>query len=55
MANIKLDELTPSGAELFLDSESFLQDLKEQETGGIVGGRFCEYCQPTLYITRLYD
>ena len=39
MANIKISELHPAGAELFQDSESFLDELNEREmsiTGGDV-------------------
>jgi hypothetical protein len=32
MANIKITELRPAGIELFQDSESFLNELGEQET-----------------------
>ncbi|MDJ0732605.1 MAG: hypothetical protein QNJ47_00735 [Nostocaceae cyanobacterium] len=31
MANIKVNELNPVGAELFLDSDSFLNELSESE------------------------
>ncbi|MDJ0732603.1 MAG: hypothetical protein QNJ47_00725 [Nostocaceae cyanobacterium] len=31
MANIKINELNPVGAELFLDSDSFLNELSESE------------------------
>ena len=37
MANIVISELRPAGSELFMDSESYLTDLNEQEmmyTGG---------------------
>ncbi|NES91861.1 hypothetical protein [Okeania sp. SIO2B9] len=54
MANINISDLRPAGADLFLDSESFMMDLSEEEldlTGGwtfvitsskpcIVGGAF---------------
>ncbi|MDJ0732604.1 MAG: hypothetical protein QNJ47_00730 [Nostocaceae cyanobacterium] len=31
MANIKVNEINPAGAELFLDSDSFLNELSESE------------------------
>lgn len=39
MASIKINELQPAGYELFQDSESFLNDLNEQEMLATVGGR----------------
>ena len=38
MAEIKLSNLNPAGSELLQDSESFLNELNEQEMGDIVGG-----------------
>ncbi|ARV61415.1 hypothetical protein BZZ01_24810 [Nostocales cyanobacterium HT-58-2] len=38
MAIIKISELRPAGSELFQDSESFLNELTEQETVGLEGG-----------------
>jgi hypothetical protein len=51
MANIIISDLAPAGANLFRDSESFLNELTEQEVGSILGGRdriitwtlWCEY------------
>lgn len=40
MATIKISELHPAGSELFQDSESFLNELTEQEIGGVQGGLF---------------
>ena len=37
MAEIKITELRPAGSELFQDSESFLNELNDQEMS-IVGG-----------------
>lgn len=37
MSNLKILPLYPRGTELFQDSESFLQDLSEQELG-LLGG-----------------
>ena len=39
MASISLSELRPSGAELFQDSESFLNDLTDVESVQVFGGR----------------
>ena len=38
MANIKIDELKPAGAELFADSESFLNILSDDPAAYIYGG-----------------
>ncbi|PIG94030.1 hypothetical protein [Gloeocapsopsis sp. IPPAS B-1203] len=38
MASIKIFELTPAGAELFQDTESFLNELNDQESLMISGG-----------------
>ncbi|NMG08704.1 hypothetical protein [Brasilonema sp. UFV-L1] len=38
MAIIKIDELRPTGAELFQDSESFLNELSDSEMS-IFGGK----------------
>ena len=38
MASIKINNLQPAGAELFDDSESFLNELKSQELDIISGG-----------------
>jgi hypothetical protein len=38
MATIKISELRPAGAELFQDSESFLDELNSQEMTAIAGG-----------------
>ena len=39
MANIIISDLEPAGANLFRDSESFLDELTEQEVGDVLGGR----------------
>jgi hypothetical protein len=39
MASISLSELRPSGADLFQDSESFLNDLTDVESVQVFGGR----------------
>ena len=38
MANIIISELRPAGSDLFNDSESFMSDLTDQDTGTIIGG-----------------
>ncbi|MFN6518647.1 MAG: hypothetical protein RMY29_029735 [Nostoc sp. CreGUA01] len=38
MANITINEIKPAGAELFVDSESFMHQLNDDEIMAIVGG-----------------
>jgi hypothetical protein len=38
MAKIKISELNPAGAELFQDSENFLEELSDRELGFVGGG-----------------
>ncbi len=38
MANIKIDELKPVGIELFADSESFMNEINENDVNYIKGG-----------------
>jgi hypothetical protein len=38
MSSIKIHNLSPSGSELFSDSESYLNELTDNEMGGIEGG-----------------
>jgi hypothetical protein len=38
MANINISDLRPAGADLFLDSESYLNDLTEGEMRNLAGG-----------------
>ena len=38
MANINISDLRPAGADLFLDSESYLNDLTEGEMINTLGG-----------------
>ena len=40
MANIKISELYPAGLELFYDSESFLNELGQDEASITGGGAF---------------
>lgn len=38
MSTIKISDLHPAGSDLFLDSESFINDLVDGEIGAIQGG-----------------
>ncbi len=38
MAKINISDLNPAGADLFLDSESYLNDLTEGEMANTLGG-----------------
>ena len=38
MGNINISDLRPAGADLFLDSESYLNDLTEVEMTNTLGG-----------------
>ena len=40
MGNINISDLRPAGADLFLDSESYLNDLTEGEMTNTLGGRY---------------
>jgi hypothetical protein len=40
MSSIKLSELRPAGSELFQDSESFLNELGNQEALDVMGGLY---------------
>lgn len=39
MANIKVNDIKPAGAELFTDSESFFDELNESDLNKLIGGR----------------
>ena len=46
MANIDISDLSPAGADLFLDSESYLNDVTEGEMlifGGRGNSQYCSY------------
>ena len=43
MANINISDLCPAGADLFLDSESYLNDLTEGEMTNTLGGRALDH------------
>ncbi|ARV58931.1 hypothetical protein BZZ01_10050 [Nostocales cyanobacterium HT-58-2] len=38
MANLKVSELRPTGSELFIDSESYLNDLSDMDATFVHGG-----------------
>lgn len=38
MASIKISDIHPAGSELFVDSESFMNDLADQELSATNGG-----------------
>jgi hypothetical protein len=38
MASIKISNLNPTGSDLFADSESYLNELKDEELTSIQGG-----------------
>lgn len=38
MANIKVNDIKPAGAELFADSEGYLDELKSDEISNVLGG-----------------
>lgn len=44
MATIKIENLKPTGAELFFDSESFMNELRNEELGHVLGGDFTFIC-----------
>jgi hypothetical protein len=39
MAAIKIDDITPAGAELFVDSENFMEELSNDELLAVLGGK----------------
>jgi hypothetical protein len=49
MSNIKIHNISPSGSELFHDSESYLNELTDNEMGSIEGGTTISY---TVTVTR---
>ncbi|MDJ0732602.1 MAG: hypothetical protein QNJ47_00720 [Nostocaceae cyanobacterium] len=64
MANIKVNELSAAGAELLFDSESFLNELSNDEISSMMGGmgsyRICPesiYCTPgdNSFCCTLFD
>jgi len=49
MASIKISDLRPSGLDLFGDSESYLDDLSDNDLANITGASWCDlwegFCQ----------
>jgi len=41
MANISINDIEPTGAELFSDLEGFMDELNEGELNSLVGGGNC--------------
>ncbi len=48
MAVIAINDLRPTGAELFFGSESFMADLNDNELGNVNGG-----ISPTFYFAAV--
>ena len=48
MSNLKISNLTTTGSELFLDSESFLDELTNQEIDNLLGGDSVSYVKTTF-------
>jgi hypothetical protein len=40
MATIKIDDITPAGAELFVNSENFMEELSNDELLAVLGGGY---------------
>ncbi|WP_424100614.1 hypothetical protein [Moorena producens] len=38
MANIEINDIKVTGIDLFVDAESFLNDLKDQDVSSVIGG-----------------
>lgn len=54
MASIKINELRPAGSELFQDSESFLNELTNEELGTVEGGLLSLTLTITVSITLTF-
>jgi len=39
MTAIKIDDITPAGAELFIDSENFMEELSNNELRAVLGAK----------------
>ncbi|NJL63520.1 MAG: hypothetical protein HC903_18905 [Methylacidiphilales bacterium] len=50
MSTLKISELRPAGSELFQDSESFLNELNDQEIGAIAGGGYKVPLTSVVYV-----
>jgi hypothetical protein len=55
MASIKISDLRPSGFDLFGDSESFLDDLSDNDLATVNGGSFLEGIIVGLIIALIID
>ena len=53
MASIKINNLQPAGSDLFNDSESFMNELSNQESNFINGGVVSGGCICTITIWTL--
>jgi hypothetical protein len=53
MANINISDYSPAGADLFLDSESYLNDLTEGEMTNTLGGWIKKVVRTTHISMRL--
>jgi bacteriocin-like protein len=49
MANIEINDLKPAGAELFSDSEGFMNELSDSELANINGGYAADYTDTHAY------
>ncbi|WP_019501945.1 hypothetical protein [Pseudanabaena sp. PCC 6802] len=38
MANISIPNLSPAGSDLFVDSESYMNDVSDRDLGHVAGG-----------------
>jgi hypothetical protein len=55
MANIKISQLYLAGSELFLDSESFLSDLTDEETEIVVGAALADILSNAKIYTYIIE
>lgn len=55
MANIKVSELRPAGSELFVDSESFLNDLTDMDTTSVHGGEGADFGTYIAYGLKAFE
>ncbi|MBC1236968.1 hypothetical protein VF14_33345 [Nostoc linckia z18] len=54
MATIKIHDLSPAGSDLFQDSESFLNELTDEELG-VHGGRALASVSISVTVTVTYS
>ena len=56
MVKIYISELNPAGSELFIDAESFLEELAEDELAAIAGGFLnINLSKLTIVFTKSFD